>query len=445
MTNVYVRSGATGAGTGTDWANAYVTLTLALSGKAAGDVFYIAHDHAESTATAVTLTSPGTNANPCYFYCVNSAGSVPPASADLRTTATVTTTGNNNLTLVGTWGEIYGIIFTAGSGGTLLAHLVLGTSSLQSFRLTNCALRLGSTGSSSSLIDLASSAGSANRIELINTTVQFSNVLQTMRSGCMLYWKQTPSAITGATLPNILFSWQTGTGALIFCEGVDLSALGSGKTLVGSLAQPSAGSIVHFKDCKLGAAVIVSATPTGLGDFVTLVTRSDSAGTNYRSGKYHYLGTQVVETAIVRSGGASDGATSVSWKLVTTANSRWVFPFEALPIAIWNDVTGSSVTVTAYGIWGGGAVPSNDDIWVEAEYPGSSANPQGSFATMTKSDNLAAGTALTADGSSIWGGSTTAFKMAVSFTPQQKGPISIYVKAAKASSTFYIDPKVTVS
>src|SRR5258708_39638600 len=118
MTNVYVRSGATGAGTGTDWANAYATLTLALSGKAAGDVFYIAHDHAESTATAVTLTSPGTNANPCYFYCVNSAGSVPPASADLRTTATVTTTGNNNLTLAGTWGEIYGIIFTAGSGGT---------------------------------------------------------------------------------------------------------------------------------------------------------------------------------------------------------------------------------------------------------------------------------------------------------------------------------------
>ena len=56
MAIYYVYSGAAGAGTGADWANAYTTLTTAVSGKAAGDVFYIAHDHAESTAGRVTIT-----------------------------------------------------------------------------------------------------------------------------------------------------------------------------------------------------------------------------------------------------------------------------------------------------------------------------------------------------------------------------------------------------
>jgi len=34
--------------------------------------------------------------------------------------------------------------------------------------------------------------------------------------------------------------------------------------------------------------------------------------------------------------------------------------------------------------------------------------------------------------------------MTVSFTPQEKGPITVYVNAAKPSSIFYIDPKPVV-
>jgi hypothetical protein len=39
MASYYVWSGATGTGTGASWANAYTTLTLAFSGKLAGDIF----------------------------------------------------------------------------------------------------------------------------------------------------------------------------------------------------------------------------------------------------------------------------------------------------------------------------------------------------------------------------------------------------------------------
>ena len=116
MASYYVWSGAAGAANGTSWVNAYTTLTAALSGKAAGDVFYVAHDHAESTAGAVTLTPTSSAASPTKIICVNRAGSVPPVSADRRATATIATSGANNLILNGAAVHYDGIIFTAGNG-----------------------------------------------------------------------------------------------------------------------------------------------------------------------------------------------------------------------------------------------------------------------------------------------------------------------------------------
>jgi hypothetical protein len=98
MTAYYVRSGAAGAGTGADWTNAYTTLAAAFSGKAAGDIFYVSEDHAESSSsTILSLGSAGTLGNPVQVLCVNHSGSVPPVTADLRTTATISTTGNASL------------------------------------------------------------------------------------------------------------------------------------------------------------------------------------------------------------------------------------------------------------------------------------------------------------------------------------------------------------
>ena len=95
MANYYIWSGATGAANGTSWANAYLTLTAGIQSKAVGDVFYVAHDHAEVAAGALTFQTPGTIASPSKVICVDRAGSVPPVSADRRTTASITRTGNN--------------------------------------------------------------------------------------------------------------------------------------------------------------------------------------------------------------------------------------------------------------------------------------------------------------------------------------------------------------
>ncbi|RWF66629.1 hypothetical protein [Mesorhizobium sp.] len=442
MTLRYVRSGAGGAANGTDWANAYLTLAAALTASAAGDTIYVSEDHAASSASTQTYTSPGTAASPVRVVCVNHSGSVPPVSADIRTTATEATTTSNSMTFDGSFCVYDGITFTCGSSSLSASMTVLNaTDKIVKFR--NCALRLGTSSASAQIALGTASAGGAS-VELENTTVQFGHASQKITCSAEILWRDTPSAVTGATIPTSLFTVAASTrGAHIECRGVDLSALGSGKTIFTNSAGQIAAQLV-LMDCKIDSAVTLCSRPAARGEGGLDYVRVDSGGTNYKHGRVRYEGTQTEETTIVRSGGASDGTTAIAEKIVTTANCSEHFPFKSPPIAIWNDTTGSSVTATIEGIWGGGAVPNNNDIWLEVEYLGSGSSPNASFAYNSKADILASASALSA-GSGTWGGSTTKFKLAVTFTPQQRGWLFAYVNAGAASSTFYIDPKITLS
>lgn len=446
MATYYAWSGASGSANGTSWANAYTTLTAAFSGKSAGDVFFVASDHAESTSGAVTLTSAGTATSPCFVYSVNRAGSVPPVSADLLRGASVTCTGNNAMGISAQYCHFWGVDFIHSPGANAQPfNIATVGSNCYELLFTNCSLQQLSTNSGYIFFGL-SSANRGGRTVLENTTFKFgaTNCYITNRTSKFV-WRNTASAIQGSTFPATLFNSNPAVCSFseIYIQGVDLSAI-TGTIFGTSLAQ----SEYTLVDCKIGSGATVCAAATITAGFqqaanVDLI-RCDNGATNYRTERYSYQGTQTVETTIVRTGGATDGTTTISWKLVTTANSRWVSPFNSMPIAIWNDTAGSPVTVTLYGVWGGGSVPNNDDIWIEAEYLGASGNPQGSFISASKADNLATGSALSSDGST-WGGSTTAFAMSVTFTPQMKGPINIVVKAAKASTTFYVDPLVEVT
>jgi len=434
MASYYVWSGAAGSANGSSWANAYTTLTTALSGKAGGDVFYVSHDHAQSTAGAVTITSPAPSAsNPIKVICVNRAGSVPPVSADRRATATVTTTGNASITLQES-AHYDGITFIAGSTGTT-ANISLNSNNAW-YRLDNCSLQLAGGGTSNKIF-----LGNIGVLaEFNNTTASFANVTQSIGLSGVLKWRNTPSALLG-TIPTSLFTNAAFAGGDIECIGVDLSAAGSGKTIVN--ATGSGISVVYkFIDCKLDAAVTKASVPSDsavMADFI----RSGATG-NYAVHRARYPGTLTEETTIVRTGGATDGTTPISWKIVTNSKSYYSQPFECPPIAIWCDTTGSAKTATVEGIWGGGAVPNDDDVWIDVEYLGSSSSPQGSFVNDGKADLLATAAAQTSS-SATWGGSTTKFKLNVTFTPQQKGWVYARVKCAKVSSTFYIDPLITLT
>lgn len=434
MANVYVRSGAGGAGTGADWANAYTTLAAACTAKAAGDVFWVAADHAETQASAMTITAPGTVSSPNQIICAIHTGSVPPVSADLRTTATISTTGANAITLNGYF-YCYGIIFqvnsaAAGGGGAMNLASTAGHQQ----RFDSCVFRCLSTAAGGNI-----TYGAGSMVYLNNCSAKFGNVGDTiaLQRGRFV-WANSPSAVDATgSLPTTLFTASGPVMAVV--EGVDLSAI-STKTVVGALGFPAN---ILLKDCKLPASVTVSAAQTsgvGAGD-VTLI-RCDSGAVNYRTERHNYAGDQTTETTIIRTGGATDGTQGVAFKVITTANSRWADPFTCIPISIWNDST-SSVTATVYGIWGGGAVPNKEDIWIDVEYLGSGSSPQGSVVSSGNADILA--TAANSTDASSWGGSTTAFKMAVTLTAGMKGPLTVYVRCAKPSSTFYIDPKVVLT
>jgi hypothetical protein len=447
----YTTAGATTIDNGATWTNigvvgnftgwqaphARLSNAVGTNWAQAGNSIFVGDNHAETTSSAATPAFPGTNALPNRIYCVNHSGSLPPVAADLRTTATISTTAAASWQIFGSF-VMDGFTINVGNSVTGVTFAIAqGAADVQRFR--NCALQVGSTGVTTVKFG---AAGNDALIELENTTLQFGNTADSITLACRLRWRNTPSAITGATIPTgPLFNAVSGGRAVTLkIEDVDLSALGSGKTIVGSVG----GTYAIFKECKVGASVaFVNAFTTPVAFDVDIIN-CDSGATNYRNERYRYAGTETTETTIIRTGGASDGVTPISRKIVTTANSQWDFPFVAMPMVIWNDTVGSPVTATIFGIWGGGAVPNNDDIWIEAEYLGSASSPLGSIVTATKANGLAVGSALTTD-TSTWGGSTTKFAMSVTFTPQARGYLYLYVKAAKVSTTFYVDPKPALS
>lgn len=470
---------------------------------AAGDPVYVASNHAETQSSAMTILFSGTLASPNYVACIDesASGHIPPVAGDLKTTATVSTTGSSNLT-IGRTADVNGITFSCGtSTGSPLFTIGSGNTVIN---FKNCVLKFGATGICTLAISAVNAgSGAPFRVTLDNTPINFASTSSglVMAMG-HLRWINTPSALPGSVPTNLFLSSSSTYGAVVQVEGVDLSAMVSGKTLVAAV--PTWG-YYSFKDCKLGSAAAIAATPTGVGNVT--ITRTDSAGVNYRSEAYQYSGSQVTETTVIRTGGASDGTTGLSWLISSTANAKWVLPFQAVPCAIWNDVTGSNVTATMHGIWNAAALPNDEDIWANFEYLGASSSPLGTFATTTKATNLTVATALSAsteswdslataranstaytlgqirkvasnpgriffcttagtssgsepagyatavDGGSVTDG-TAVFRAGVrwklSFTmsspqPAQKGALYAYLHVGKASASFYVDPLIVLS
>lgn len=442
MANVYVRSGAGGAGTGADWANAFTTLAAAYTAKAAGDDFWVSEDHSEQGA-AVTLLCPGTPASPCRTICVDHAGSVPPVSADLRTTAVIGTTGAAALTWTASATVqvcyYYGIIWKTGSAGNAATQNI----GLTKATFESCAFQLNTTNATSAFALGGGGSGFNCFTDFINCTWTFGAATQGfIPKGGILRFKGGSVAAAG-TLPTTMYFTVTGTASFsnFYMDGVDLSAL-SNKTLVGAMNN---ACYTQFVNCKLPATVTISATPTNTQ--VTDLIISDSGSGNTRHERYVYAGPLTTETTIVRSGGASDGTTPISWKIVTNANAKPLVAVESFQIAVWNTTTGSSKTATVE-IVNDGTTLTNADIWLEVEYLGSGSFPVSTLITNAPADPLAAATSLSTS-SVTWTttglGSPVKQYLQVTFTPNLAGLVRAVVKIAKASKTVYIDPVITVA
>jgi hypothetical protein len=437
------------------WNNAHPFLgrifgdTSGTGKTAAGDTVYVGHTHSETSAAAthVTIASPGTVTSPVNILCVSDIGD-PASPGTAATTAVVASATTGNIICTGC-AYTYGITYSAGSGSSNTKILVAGaTGGTVGWRFEACKLKLATTSTSAATHVGTITANATCRVELENTVLEFGATGQTLQfaGGGEFSWHNTASAIAGTAPTTLITGVSTETHHNASFIGVDLSAVTG--SLV-SVAAASQGSVYTFANCKLGSGfAFTTGTHSGIGGPEVNFINCDSGSTNYNYYRETAQGTIVDETTLVKSGGASDGTTPLAWKMVSNANPTLGWPLTSAPIVTWNDNSGSSKTATVEILRDSATNLKDDEIWVDLDYLANSADPGG----LAVSDRKASPVATAADqaaSSVTW--TTTGMSnpnkqaLSVSFTPNKRGAVRARIMLAKASTTVYVNPQVTIT
>jgi hypothetical protein len=445
MAGIYVRStDGSNADNGSTWALAKLDGAGAAAIDAAGDTIYLSQSHAESTAAAITWAWAGTAGNPTKVICANDGAEPPTAAA---TTATVSTTGASNITITG-HAYHYGITFNAGSS-TNAASILAHNASNESQVYEKCKFVLNNSSTTSRIRMGQVNDGGCQEIKWKGCDAKFGQSQQRIDLRAKFSW-DGGTFLSGTTSPASVFVLGSRSVTTVIISGVDFSNLGSSVSIIDeSTRQP-----VKFglRNCKLPASwsgSLWSASPSCVGMRAEM-HNCDSADTNYRLWVEDYSGSIKHETTIVKSGGASDGTTAYSWKMASSANASYPFaPLESPEIiGRWNTTVGSSITVTIDILHDSLTNLTDSEVWIEAQYLGSSGFPLGTFLSDAKADPLVAAADQTAS-TATW--TTTGLtnpnkqKLSVTFTPQEAGYLQAKVFLAKASKTVYVDPDLQVT
>lgn len=406
---------------------------LATGFMLAGETGYASNNHSETQATAMAFPSTNaTAAKQITWYTVNDSAAPPTA---LATGSSLNTTGVSGMNVGASACYFYGFSVNSGSGTSTASITCGGISSTQTFK--NCSFSLNNS-SASSFYLFESATGVTMLPTFDGCSFTFGNTAQTFGAGGNGFGANMVNCTYAASgsVPTTLFNFGGRIGALYVRDSNASTVTG---TLVG-------GSITDgspiIQNCKIGSGVTLSNMTFQTTENYLKIHNCDSTGTNYRYGYYGYTGSVVSETTIVRTGGATNGVTQLSWKVVSTLTPSYNFPFVTEDIAQWDNSSGSAQTATLYLTTNSSL--TNADCWLEIEYLGTSGFPQGVLAS-SQLAVFGTPTALSSD-TSTWGGSTTnKYKIQVTFTTQLVGPIKARFYVATPSLTIYIDPLIQVA
>lgn len=423
------------------WANATVDLTRAAANDAAGDTIYVSQSHNESTASTVTLNLAGTNTSPTRIICANDSAT-PPTS--VATTGTVTATTSGGIVINGSV-YVYGLNFSAN------AAIQLGTAGSINQYFEKSSFYITVNSSNINVMTCNVAAISTSKTVFNQCTFRFTN------AGCGIQPAAAKTIVLGGGLHSssvaitaLCPGWGGGRAqGDVLIDGFDCSTAASTMKMLGGTAGNGPNTFI-IRNSELPASwtgTLFNGTPTGPGSEIRMYN-CDSADTNYRLRTESISCTVVSETTIVRTGGASDGATPLSWKMVSTSNANYPSVVAESPeIVIWNDTTASAKTITVEVVTDNVTL-TDAECWLEVQYLGTSGFPLGVFLTDCKADVLA--TAANQTTSAVaWTttGLTTPVKqkLEVTFTPQEKGFVHAKVMLAKPSTIVYVCPKATVA
>ena len=460
MADYYVWSGATGAGTGASWADAYTTLTGALAGATGTGPHNIIVDSAlaESVAAAAANITAATAGATINIQSVNRGGRTTGTGHDgLLSGASVSTANTYAINIANTRSQtltISGVTFAANGGASASNNINVATTAAVDavVEMVNCTMTINGTAAAVGVyLGPAGSASNvrAARIRMKDCTINGAN----RTTGSIIFLQSAEATITGLTTgysgankPAQLFAVTSSSdrGSYEITDS-DLSGF---NTSSGNLVLLT--NFTHrlaFANCKLSPSVgFVTGTWFNSVGSITWVN-SDSGDTKVVFRHENQLGTATHDVTYYRTNGAKMYGSGMGLKVVTSATCSESNPF-VLPLFFRALSASGSSTTFAVEMLRASAVPTDRESWLEISYISDSGFPLGTAATSRNATPYTGTGANLTSSSESWAGSLsggTACKMTVTATPSEVSLIRARISYAKPSDTVYVDPCVTIS
>ena len=418
-------------------AKAATTFAVAAAQAVAGEDILIGMDHVEDPGANITYNFAGTETAPVRVISINTTTEAYDKADNIQ----IDNNGGVRDIFINDHVKFYGVSLRWGDDliiNTVDCHVLFDDCELEGDRTSGAGCEFGAT------------AG-RNVVELVNTNVKFPNSNSSaginLNTGIFEWIGGTLTL--GATMPTALFQSAGLRTQTVFVAGVDLSALSS------AIFSVSGSKIIlaEVHECELHASVsLTTGTMAETGTRILMSGCDDTTGNKlYRMEYVDFWGSTVHDAATFRTtGGASDGTTPISWKMVSTGNAKeFSEPTKSPPIpGVWVDSTGTK-TFKVNCLWDSATDIQNDEAWLEVEFLEASADTGSGFANDRPADVLAAPADQTTNAVpwTISPSMTNAneFELSVTVTVNRVGPAIIKVCLAKPSTTIFADPKVEIT
>ncbi len=441
MADVFTNDGGSNTSPYETWDKAATAFLTAVDFSSAGDRLVVGHDHTEDPAGNVTYNFPGIKTNPNTVISATSTAGGSTVTYNKADNVQIDNSSSPADIFFTGAANIYGLSMQMDDGGISQAVNTY-------LFFDDCEIEVVSASGGF----FFGAEGGQVSIKCKNTNFNWSaggaGARLRISEGALFEWRGGLISWTG-TQPTALFDVQDAQGEF-YISGVDLSAITSALFDVSSAAQMRA----EMHHCLLNSGVALT---TGvIADPNTAILMSgcdDTTGNDINRLEYvDFYGSTVSDDATFVDDidkRSSDGATPISWKMVSTANAtEFTEPTISPPIYAWVDSTGSK-TFKLHGIWDSATDIQDDEIRIMVEFLEASADTDSAFSD----DGPADITATPADQTTNSEGWTVSpsmtnentFEISVTETVNRVGPVICWIELMKPSTTVFMNAKVEIT